>query len=182
MQAVFRRSLEYARRSGYMKKHKLRAVLDTTYILGRGAVKDTYNLLADSMVQLLRVLAEVAGSEVALQAAKQGYEGYLMSSIKREAEVDWDDERSRSEFLRGIVRDGDRLLGLATVPVANGRHSGPFDPRRHQNGTDALQGYRSHSFFAPISALVDSIWGHLSHLRFTLASVGLQEPAFRLSF
>ena len=34
--------------------------LDTTYILGRGAVKDTYNLLADGIVKLLRVLAAVA--------------------------------------------------------------------------------------------------------------------------
>jgi hypothetical protein len=30
--------------------------LDTTPIFGRGAVKDTYNLLADGMVAVLRVL------------------------------------------------------------------------------------------------------------------------------
>ena len=34
--------------------------LDTTYILGRGAVKDTYNLLADGIVKLLRAQAAVA--------------------------------------------------------------------------------------------------------------------------
>lgn len=119
MRAVFQRSLEYARQSGYMKKHKLGVVLDTTYILGRGAVKDTYNLLADSMVQLLRALAEVAGSELALWAAKQGYGRYLASSIKGEAEVDWDDEGTRREFLQGIVRDGERLLGLADEALAS---------------------------------------------------------------
>jgi len=53
MRAVFQRSLEYARQSGYLKKRELKAVPDTTYILGRGAVKDTYNLLADGMRQLL---------------------------------------------------------------------------------------------------------------------------------
>ena len=31
--------------------------LDTTNILGRGAVKDTYNLLGDGIVKLVRVLA-----------------------------------------------------------------------------------------------------------------------------
>ncbi|MGB2959270.1 MAG: IS1182 family transposase [Bacteroidota bacterium] len=119
MRAVFQQSLEYARQSGYMKKHQLRVVLDTTYILGRGAVKDTYNLLADSMVQLLRVLAEVTGSEVARWAAQHGYGRYLASSIKGEAEVDWDDEGSRLEFLQGIVRDGGRLLGLAEEALAS---------------------------------------------------------------
>ena len=89
MRAVFQRSLEYARQSGYMKKHKLRAVLDTTYILGRGAVKDTYNLLADSMRQLLRALAQAEGTEVEAWATVQGYERYMASSIKGDAEVDW---------------------------------------------------------------------------------------------
>ena len=40
----------------------MRVALDTTYILGRGAVKDTYNLLADGIVKLLRVLAAVANA------------------------------------------------------------------------------------------------------------------------
>src|SRR4030042_5600016 len=86
MQAVFRRSLEYARQSGYLKKRKFRAVLDTTYILGRGAVKDTYNLLADGTRQLLRELAEAEGSEQRVWAAKHDYGRYLASSIKGEAE------------------------------------------------------------------------------------------------
>ena len=47
MRTIFRRSLETAKESGYLKPRKLRVVLDTSNILGRGAVKDTYNLLAD---------------------------------------------------------------------------------------------------------------------------------------
>ena len=57
---VFESSLRLARQSGYLKKRGMRVALDTTYILGRGAVKDTYNLLADGIVKLLRVLAAVA--------------------------------------------------------------------------------------------------------------------------
>ena len=51
---VFESSLRLARQSGYLKKRGMRVALDTTYILGRGAVKDTYNLLADGIVKLLR--------------------------------------------------------------------------------------------------------------------------------
>jgi len=123
MRAVFQRSLEYARQSGYLKKHKMKVVLDTTYILGRGAAKDTYNLLADGVRQLLRELAEVRGCEVTVWAAKHDYERYLASSIKGEAEVDWDDEASRNDFLQGIVTDVERLLGLAgeaMAPMAEG--------------------------------------------------------------
>jgi transposase len=118
MQAVFRRSLEYALESGYIKKRKLRAVLDTTYILGHGAVKDTYNLLADGIRQLLRALAQAKGSEVAVLATEQGYERYTASSIKGVAQVDWDNEQSRTKFLTGIVADADRLLGLADEAMA----------------------------------------------------------------
>ena len=46
---VFESSLRLARQSGYLKKRGMRVALDTTYILGRGAVKDTYNLLADGI-------------------------------------------------------------------------------------------------------------------------------------
>ena len=119
MRAVFQQSLEYALQSGYLKKRKLRAVLDTTYILGRGAVKDTYNLLADSMRQLLRALAQVEGYNLVVWATEHGYERYMASSIKGEAQVDWDNEQSRNEFLTGIITDADRLLGLADEALAS---------------------------------------------------------------
>ena len=47
---VFESSLRLARESGYLKGRGMWVALDTTNILGRGAVKDTYNLLADGIV------------------------------------------------------------------------------------------------------------------------------------
>src|SRR5579859_6558414 len=48
MRLPFERSLELARRRGFLKpERKLRLALDTTAVLGQGAIKDTYNLLAD---------------------------------------------------------------------------------------------------------------------------------------
>jgi hypothetical protein len=59
--AVFQRSLKFAKETGYLKGRKMKSALDTTYILGHGAVKDTYNLLSDGIVQVVRALARLEG-------------------------------------------------------------------------------------------------------------------------
>ena len=110
---VFESSLRLARESGYLKRRGMRVALDTTNILGRGAVQDTYNLLADGIVKLLRALAQLKGINVGEWAKIQGYHRYLGSSIKGEAAIDWSDRRARKALLAGIVADADRLLELS---------------------------------------------------------------------
>ena len=80
--------------------------------MGRGAVRDTYNLLADGIVKLLRALAQVEGISVGKWAKAQGYGRYLASSIKGESAFDWSDKRARKALLAGIVADA-RLLELS---------------------------------------------------------------------
>ena len=87
--------------------------MDTTYILGRGAVKDTYNLLADGIVKLMRALAAVAGVPVRRWAEALGYQRYVGSSVKGEAAIDWSNRRARRKLLGQSVADADRLLELA---------------------------------------------------------------------
>ncbi len=59
---LFQQSLELATRQGKRgPQRRLRLALDTTPILGRGAVKDPSNLVADGIVAVLRVLAAQAG-------------------------------------------------------------------------------------------------------------------------
>ena len=110
---VFERSLRLAWETGYLKRRSLRVALDTTYILGRGGVKDTYNLLADGMVKLLRALAAVDRTTVKAWAEAQGYQRYLGSSVKGEAAIDWSSKRERRKLLAEVVADADRLLELA---------------------------------------------------------------------
>ena len=113
---VFESSLRLARESGYLKRRGMRVALDTTNILGRGAVQDTYNLLADGIVKLLRALAQLKGINVGEWAKIQGYHRYhryLGSSIKGEAAIDWSDRRARQALLARIVADADRLLELS---------------------------------------------------------------------
>ena len=116
---VFESSLRLARESGFLKGRGMRVALDTTNILGRGAVKDTCNLLADGVVKLLRALAQLKGINVGQWAKSQGYHRYhryhryLGSSVKGEAAIDWSDKRARAALLSGIVGDADRLLELS---------------------------------------------------------------------
>ena len=91
----------------------MKVALDTTNILGRGAVKDTYNLLADGIKKLIGGLAKLDGAEPEAWAEGHGFSRYFSSSIKGEAEIDWGDEQERQGFLQGIVADADRLLETA---------------------------------------------------------------------
>ena len=110
---VFESSLRLARESGYLKRRSMKVALDTTNILGRGAVRDTYNLLADGVVKLLGALAAVEKAKVEEWAKARGYARYLASSIKGEATIDWSDKRARKALLAGVVADADRLLELS---------------------------------------------------------------------
>jgi hypothetical protein len=119
VRAVFQKSLTFARRTGYLKGRKIRAVLDTSYILGRGAVKDTYNLLADGIVKLVRALARRAGTSSEDYATAHALTRYFGSSLKGDAAIDWDDPTARQSLLRAIVADADRLLAQARAIVAD---------------------------------------------------------------
>jgi len=109
---VFNHSLQFAKNTGYLKGRRMKAAVDTTNILGRGAVKDTYNLLSDGIVQLVRVLASIEGKKAKDWAREHGLERYFGSSVKGEAEIDWDNEKARQDFLESIVADADRVLEM----------------------------------------------------------------------
>src|ERR1700674_216028 len=112
-EALLKKSIDEARRAGYLTSRKIRVALDTTPTLGKGAVKDTYNLLADGIEQLACRLAEVAGEAITSWAEKEGLHRYFGSSLKGEAAIDWNDKTQREQLLTQIVQDGRRLLSLA---------------------------------------------------------------------
>ncbi len=113
VRAIFQQSLQYARQTGYLKGRRMKVAVDTSYILGRGAVKDTYNLLADGIVQVVRALSALDGTRPEEWALRHGLESYFGSSVKGEAEIDWDKAKERRALLQKIVADADRVLELA---------------------------------------------------------------------
>jgi hypothetical protein len=118
--ALFQRSLDAATRRGVWKKghppherQHIKLALDTTHILGRGAVKDTYNLLADGIVQVLRALAKRGPFELTELAEEVGCARYVQgASLKGQADLDWSDPKARQRFLAEIVADAEQLLEL----------------------------------------------------------------------
>ena len=107
---AFERSLKAARNRGHLKG-RMRLAVDTTNIFGRGAVKDTYNLLGDGIVLVMRAVAAQEDKAVEEWAAASKLERYISgSSLTGEADLDWDDAEARKRLLREIVADADGLL------------------------------------------------------------------------
>ena len=131
--AIFQSSLEVAKRRGKFRDargeaRRLRLVQDTSNILGRGAVKDTYNLLADGMKLLARVLARLASEPLARWAERQGYARYVGApSLKGSTELDWSDAKQRRRLLGEVVADADRLLELTRQARELLEPDGPAD-------------------------------------------------------
>lgn len=116
---ILARSIEHARRRGLMKERGMQLALDTTAILGRGAVRDAYNLIGDGARLLIGALAELEGRKPADWAGAEGYSLYVGKSLKGEADIDWSDRGQARRFLARIVKDADDLLARARRALAS---------------------------------------------------------------
>lgn len=114
VRTIFVGGLEHIKGLGYLRKTKrVRAALDTAAVLGRGAVLDTYNLIAEGIRRLARVLAQLEAERLEQWLGTHKLARYAEPSIKGTAEVDWEDAGSREAFLSGLIEDGQRTLDLA---------------------------------------------------------------------
>lgn len=111
-QDIFKRSLSYARELGFLKNRKIKAALDSTPILGKGAVKDTYNLLADGIRKLIATLDKLSVKGLR-RWLKRRFGRYFGKSFKGQVDIDWDDEKARQALLKSVVCDVKTLLSLA---------------------------------------------------------------------
>jgi len=112
-QKIFARSLSFALESGFLKRNrKMRVALDSTNIFGRGAVKDTYNLLADGIRKLAGILEKLSAKGLSQWLSERTI-NYFGKSFKGEASIDWDDAKAREALLQTLVSDIKSLLELA---------------------------------------------------------------------
>lgn len=112
VRSIFRKSIAVAKDSGLLKG-KLKAAIDTKPILGRGAVKDTFNLLGEAISILARQLAKEQRQSEKEYLQEAGLDRYTGSSLKGSADIDWSDETARVALLTEIVRDARALLEKA---------------------------------------------------------------------
>lgn len=110
---VFERSVREARDAGLLPE-KLRVALDSSPVRGRGAVKDTFNLLSDAIVAVVRAVASKSGKtakEVAVAAKLERH--VAAGSIKGSEVVDWENQQAVGEFLGGLLEDCEQAVTIA---------------------------------------------------------------------
>lgn len=110
---IFKESVEEARRVGLLKGEAMRVAIDTKPIEGRGAVEDTYNLLATGIDLLASALAKKAGKAKPAWLCELGLSRYTAKSVKGSVEIDWSDKAAKEGFLAEIVADAKKMLSLA---------------------------------------------------------------------
>lgn len=112
-QKVFESSIGACRRAGLLKKKRLEVALDTTPVFGRGAVKDTFNLVSDQIARVIRAVAELKELDRDQLIAEQGLGRHFASSFKSQFDIDWDDDDQKRAVVAQLVADAHIALALA---------------------------------------------------------------------
>ena len=102
------RTLELARDQQLLDDVALQAI-DSTNVDCRGAVIDTYNLIATAICQVIRKTAQCLGRRADGLAERWGMRQYMARSIKGEAAIDWTDKTARTALLTDEVRAANTL-------------------------------------------------------------------------
>lgn len=108
---LHRSSLELAKAEGLLDDSELQAV-DSTNTDCRGAIIDTFNLVAAGIKTAVRSVArclDMAADELAKQWELSRY---MARSVKGQVSIDWNDEAARNALLTEEVRDAQRLPQL----------------------------------------------------------------------
>ncbi len=112
VQTVFQSSINEAKRARLLRGEAFRIAVDTKPMQGRGAVEDTYNLLATGIRQLAGALARSRKQQPKKWMSEQGLSRYTDPSIKGSADIDWSDSAAKEALINGIVADAKKLLGM----------------------------------------------------------------------
>jgi transposase len=99
---LFRKTLELAKKAGLLKG-KIDQVIDSTPMLGAGAVRDTYELIRDGIKKTLLLVDKKRRSRMNLSL-----NAYGKKSSK--PKINWDDKKERTELLSLLVLDARKIL------------------------------------------------------------------------
>lgn len=110
---AFEKSVQAASAAGLLPP-RLRVALDSSPVRGRGAVKDTFNLLSDAIVTVVRAVAQKQETTPAVVARTAGVARHVEApSIKGTEGIDWDDAQAVGAFLDRLLQDSERAVALA---------------------------------------------------------------------
>lgn len=103
---VFQRFVNLAKGAGIIKDNGLQ-IVDSTHVLGAGAVKDTFNLIKGAIQKLLSVSRKNNGR------AKEILTKTILSldyTQKGKEKINWDSPEAREELLNKLVKDSQTVL------------------------------------------------------------------------
>jgi hypothetical protein len=108
---LMRRTIEMACEAGWIEG-ELVAAQDSSPVIGKGAVKDTYNLLGDAIRKLVRAIAQAQGEKPLVVAERYRVEELFRRSTKATANIDWSSPEARRGFLQRLVGAAEALMGV----------------------------------------------------------------------
>jgi hypothetical protein len=118
---AFMKSLDDAREKKILSKKDHRTVLDATPVRGRGAVKDTFNLLSDAIRATVRALAKKTERTPEEEAKRLGIERHFeAASIKGSENLDWTSDDEKRAFLGRVLKDCDVVVQAAREAKCDG--------------------------------------------------------------
>src|SRR3989304_7457527 len=101
---IFKRAIELCLKYGMISEVEAKKLrVDSTAIYGKGAVKDTYNLIFDGLKNVIRTyqLVNFCDEEAARQELNIPYD--FDKSIKAQLDIDWNDAQAGREALTELV-------------------------------------------------------------------------------
>lgn len=113
--AVFEMSVQEAKRRGILPK-KLTVALDSSPVRGKGAVKDTFNLLSDAIAQILKMVSKKQKKTLKNVAEQNHLERHVgKGSVKGSELVNWEDEEEICSFLGRLLEDCETAVKFAAT-------------------------------------------------------------------
>jgi hypothetical protein len=116
-QKIFQASVDQCRRQGLLSRKKLEVAIDTTPILGRGAVKDTFNLVSDQIRCLIKEIVALKGGDLDEYVDGNGLSRHFASSFKSQLSIDWSNDGQKRAVVGQLVADARIALELANAAL-----------------------------------------------------------------
>lgn len=125
MERLLDKTVTLARETNGFSAKRLRALIDSSPLIGSGRVEDTFNLLGRAIAQLVEVAASEAEREPVDLAAELELSVIGASSIKAALDFDWRLPTARNEALRELLSQFDRLATWLRRQFSDERLSSP---------------------------------------------------------
>lgn len=109
MKKLLAKTVRIARETKGFSSKKLRAMFDSSPLLGAGRVEDTFNLLGRSIIDLVEVAAEASGGKSDDIAKELEVTVFGSTSVKASLDIDWRDADARVLALNFLVEQFRRI-------------------------------------------------------------------------